>query len=575
MRRRTLRGRLNIVLLQWFVVLALVTGAVLVLSFPRIRRNLVDDRLLLAQTIARALDATVSGALQEMGRLSTDLPDPGGATAARLHTFRFQQPFGEASYLLDGDYGLIAADPPQIHPLTAPWLGAHEAVTPLVRKNGSGGHPVVAIVQPFQRGLAKYYLVSELNPLRSTINTFLSDLTIGRGIHVAVIDDTGTILASPEPQQLLHTLPDGQAYGDRIRAHRPHVTEGGPSQFDVDSEGPAAALTVMAPLRFAPWGVIVEQRNALAFSGLYRGWWGLAVSCLALAGFAALFSRTLSRSVVRPIQQLSRQAAAMRGGDLSSAIAVSGDYEVQVLASTLDDTRRKLHSSLEQLHALNDSLERQVAERTQTIEAKNTQTQMLVRRLLTATEDERRRLARELHDEIAQLLTVIQLSLHRVDADTPEMQRAKSLLVKTQEDIHRIIHDLRPSLLDDLGLREALESYANDNLVRQGIAVSLEIDERVQARPEVEITMFRIYQEVVTNILRHALAEHVSVELYERDGKLVLDVEDDGRGFDPDAKSDGSGLTGMRERAALVNGTVRFDSEPGAGTHIAVEIPLQ
>ena len=114
MRRRTLRGRLNIVLLQWFVVLALVTGAVLVLSFPRIRRNLVDDRLLLAQTIARALDATVSGALQEMGRLSTDLPDPGGATAARLHTFRFQQPFGEASYLLDEDYGLIAADPPQI-----------------------------------------------------------------------------------------------------------------------------------------------------------------------------------------------------------------------------------------------------------------------------------------------------------------------------------------------------------------------------------------------------------------------------------------------------------------------------
>ncbi len=203
------------------------------------------------------------------------------------------------------------------------------------------------------------------------------------------------------------------------------------------------------------------------------------------------------------------------------------------------------------------------------------QRKILVRRMLGATEDERRRLARELHDEIAQLLTVIQLSLHNMHVDTPEMARANSLLVRTQEEIHRIIHDLRPSLLDDLGLPTAMKSYADDHLRRQGVNVSLEIEEGLPSRPEIETVIFRIYQELVTNILRHAHAEHVSIELYERDGKLVLAVEDDGQGFDPEAKSEGAGITGMRERAALVNGTIRFDSEAGMGTHVVVEIPLQ
>jgi signal transduction histidine kinase len=119
-----------------------------------------------------------------------------------------------------------------------------------------------------------------------------------------------------------------------------------------------------------------------------------------------------------------------------------------------------------------------------------------------------------------------------------------------------------------------MKAYAQDHLVRQGLAVSLEIED-LPSRPEIETVIFRIYQELVTNILRHAHAEGVSVELYERDGKIVLAVEDDGQGFDPEAKSEGAGITGMRERAALVNGTVRFDSEAGMGTHVVVEVPLQ
>jgi signal transduction histidine kinase len=332
---------------------------------------------------------------------------------------------------------------------------------------------------------------------------------------------------------------------------------------------------VMVPLRFAPWGVVIEQHTTAALSGLYSLWRWLALAGLLLAAMAVLLARTLSRSVVAPIRTLSRQAEGMRAGDLSSAITVAGDVEVEVLAKTLDEARGRLASTLDALRILNENLEAQVATRTEALKVQGEQRKVLVRRLLGATEDERRRLARELHDEISQLLTVIQLSLDRVDVESPEMARAKELLTRTQREIHRIIYDLRPSLLDDLGLSAAIKSHVQETLVRGGLQVSVEIDDDLPHRPATDTVVFRIYQELVTNILRHAQAENVSIELYELDGKRILAVEDDGIGFDADAKSEGAGVTGMRERAALVNGVIRFDSEPGQGTHVVVEIPVQ
>lgn len=567
-----LRRRLNTVLLQWFLLFVAIAGAVWVVSLPGIRKNLIDERLLLARAIAHSLDMTISSAIQSLGRLAADLPESEEEATSRLRAFRFQSPFGEASYVLDDRAALIASAPAGVQPLPASWLGYHEAVTPLVRKPGADAHPVLAIVQPFKRQGRDFYLVSEMNPVNSMLNGFLRDLEPDPSMHVAIVDENGVVVASPNPADLLRILPSAESYSDRIRAHRPLVLEGLPSEFD-QPEGPA--LTVMAPLQFAAWGVVIQQQNSRAFARLNVMSRGLLFTGLGLALMGILLARTLSRSVVSPIRQLSRQAEAMRAGDLSSDITVSGDHEIAVLARTLDDARARLASTLEALQAFNERLEGEVAARTRVIVQQDEQRKILVRRMLAATEDERRRLARELHDEIAQLLTVVQLSLHSTHLDSPDMQQANALLVRTQQEIHRIVHDLRPSLLDDLGLPAAMKSYAQDHLMRQGVHVNLEIEDDLPSRPEIETVIFRIYQELVTNILRHADAEQVSIELYERDGKLVLAVEDDGRGFDPEAKSDRAGIAGMRERAALVNGTITFDSEADMGTHVVVEIPLQ
>lgn len=557
-----LRRRLNTVLLQWFSLLIVITGTVWVLSLPGIRRNFVDERLLLARSVAHGLDTSISTALQALGRLAADLPEDTEGASARLHAFRFQSPFNEAAYVLDDRLQVIAADPADVQPLPAEWIGYHEAVTPLVRKPGREDRPVLAIVQPFKRQGRDFHLVAEMNPANSALNAFLRDLQPDPTMQVLVIDEHGAVVASHTMDQLFRELPDADVFGDRIRAHRPLVIEGSP------------ALTVMAPLQFAGWGVIIQQRNDRAFSGLNATSRALLVTGLVLALMGFLLARTLSRSVLAPIRQLSRQAEVMRAGNLSNAIAISGDHEVQMLARTLDEARARLASTLSELQAFNERLEEQVAARTQVIAQQNEQRKTLVRRMMGATEDERRRLARELHDEIAQLLTVIQMSLHHIDLDTPELRQANRLLVKTQEEIHRIIYDLRPSLLDDLGLASAMKSYADGHLKKQGVNVSLEIEEGLPSRPEVETVIFRIYQELITNILRHAGADHVSIELYRRDDTLVLAVEDDGHGFDPEAKFEGAGITGMRERAALLNGTIQFDSEAGQGTHVVVEIPL-
>jgi signal transduction histidine kinase len=266
-------------------------------------------------------------------------------------------------------------------------------------------------------------------------------------------------------------------------------------------------------------------------------------------------------------------------------VAVEGDREIAVLAGSLDQARERLARTMAELRSLNARLEEEVAGRTRELRSRyhdleilSAQRRTLVRRLLAAGEEERRRIARELHDEISQLLTVIQLSLDRIEDVPPaagaELAKVRELLTRTQEEVHRVIYDLRPSLLDDLGLAPAVKWYASRYLDPEGIDVCLEVDEDLELPPEVEITTFRIYQEIVTNILRHSKAEHVSAELYRRDGWLALSVEDDGVGFEPGSDSAGAGLSGMRERAALVGGRLTIESEPGMGTHVLLEVPL-
>jgi signal transduction histidine kinase len=206
-----------------------------------------------------------------------------------------------------------------------------------------------------------------------------------------------------------------------------------------------------------------------------------------------------------------------------------------------------------------------------------------LRRVVEGQELERRRLARELHDETGQALTSILLGLKRVEeAKTEEdthgaASELRAEIVKTLQGVRRLAVELRPKALDDFGLVPALERLAEAFGGDSGIAIDLEAnvgDDRLP--PEMETALYRIAQEALTNVAKHARAQHVSVVVTRRHGSVTILVEDDGRGFGTrGGDDDGLGLVGMRERVGLLGGRLAIESTEGSGTTIVAEVPLR
>jgi signal transduction histidine kinase len=204
-----------------------------------------------------------------------------------------------------------------------------------------------------------------------------------------------------------------------------------------------------------------------------------------------------------------------------------------------------------------------------------------VRRVVAAQEEERRRLALELHDETGQALTSILLGLKAIGgAETKEdAQRAEAdvrgLVVQALQDVRALAVELRPSALDDFGLGPAVERLAQTFGERSGISTTVEthLDDRLP--PELETTLYRVVQEALSNVVKHAGAERVSIVLAQRGSGVAATIDDDGQGFDESLiRPDALGLTGMRERLALVGGTLEIESAPGSGTTVAARVPV-
>jgi signal transduction histidine kinase len=204
-----------------------------------------------------------------------------------------------------------------------------------------------------------------------------------------------------------------------------------------------------------------------------------------------------------------------------------------------------------------------------------------VRRVVAAQEEERRRLALELHDETGQALTSILLGLKAIggakskeDAERAEAD-VRALVVQALQDVRALAVELRPSALDDFGLGPAVERLAQTFGERSGIRTTVETHLGERLPPELETTLYRVVQEALSNVVKHAAARHVSIVLAQRGSSVAATIDDDGAGFDEaEVRPDALGLTGMRERLALVGGTLEIESTPGRGTTVAAQVPV-
>ena len=272
----------------------------------------------------------------------------------------------------------------------------------------------------------------------------------------------------------------------------------------------------------------------------------------------------LTHILARPILELVEATRAVSRSDYSRRIHPWADDELGTLAKAFN----QMSDGLAQVHVLRR--EREMLQR------------QLLEKVITAQEEERRRIARELHDSASQSLTSLLVGLRTLESNCSSLDPQvvgdlRNVAAQTLDEIHNLAMQLRPRALDDLGLPAALERLAQDWQIRYRTPVDLAVTlGEMRLSDMIETTLYRIIQETLTNIGRHANARSVSILVERRDGNVIAVVEDDGQGFEVGAATDEHhlGLMGMRERAEQVGGKLTIESRLGAGTSIFVEIPL-
>jgi two-component system sensor histidine kinase DegS len=287
-------------------------------------------------------------------------------------------------------------------------------------------------------------------------------------------------------------------------------------------------------------------------------------------------SLLLSKVITSPIQDLNLGAKAIGQGNLSYRLEIKNKDELGDLANSFNKMSSALYTSTAELKrtaAENIDKERKIQENLL----------LVVQKVSEAQEAERKRIARELHDETVQDLVVVARQLDDLDSGGSRLS-AQDIRQKVQKILAGVRHfsqELRPSILDDLGLVAAVQWLALDINNNYGIAVETEIaGNQPQFPPEVELMLFRITQEALTNVRKHSEATQVLIKLDFSEHKVKVLIHDNGIGFDIPSKVgdftivDKLGLVGMQERVQLLRGVMSIESQPGKGTSLTVEVPI-
>lgn len=428
-----------------------------------------------------------------------------------------------------------------------------------------------------------------IDPTTHHFTRILASITTEKSMNIDLVDGLGIVIASNRPSSILTGIDHNRFLSKLIigkksahaTCHRCHEPDGkGKQHRTVD-------LLVFAPLNLAPWGVALRMPKDLVYapsSALQRGFVILGLVSL---GASFILALGMSKSIIKPVQQLIRATDRIARGNLAQRVAVESTDEIRTLSHHFDDMRTKLADSMENVQRQNLALEQRVQERTHQLLEKQVVNETLLRKLITSQEDERKRIARELHDESLQTLAAVLMNIEMCrlhpELITPEKVGVmKDTVSRVISEMTKVIQNLRPTVLDDLGFEAGLVWLIDRNLREKGINCSVNFRELQESEipPDLQITLFRIVQETTMNIARHAEARNVFLRARSSDGTFTMSIEDDGKGFDTDSVFEnmmtgrGLGILGMKERAAQVNGSIKICSVPGQGTTILCTVPL-
>lgn len=713
----------------------------------------LQERIILARLIAAHMDyalGNVETLLQAAAR-HPHLRDWSEETTSVLRNTRLQSgTMFRQMMLLDDTHRVLAADPPVVSSdvLIAGLERRYETFT--VEGVLWNASPVIVAIMPVrdESRQANLLLLAMLDLLALEIGVPHA-VALGETAYLEIVDAQGRIVLSTRPTQVLTLADHGESLAAMIREGKSLVANCQSCHATTWGVERATEVLAFAPMRRVSWGVVIRQTEAEAFAPS-RQLQGqiMLVGILSVVGAVVLVWLT-TRSVIAPVQNLTRAAQRIARGDLETPVQIARGDEIGLLARAFDEMRARLQASIAEIQALNRDLDRRVQERTRELDALNavavavaqplhlpellqqalaqvlrvTQAQAgaiflldeqtralvlaaqcgtseqaayamrelhlddsacggviekghpvvapdlgyyrsaagrvlgqaglrglvhvplisrdvalgtmcvatvqpreyepdeldllmaigsqiavgienarlydelarreqlrgeLLEKVITAQEDERKRIARDLHDDTSQSLSALIYSLEALEARCADATVRGALATMRQrvaqilDGIHKLIFDLRPSMLDHLGLCVALRWYAETHLQPLGMRVHLE-EHGTNRRlpPQMETALFRVVQEAINNIAKHSGARNVRLNFDCSNGALRIEVEDDGIGFDVNEIAPatdlrrGLGLVGMQERVGLLGGKITVHSYPGQGTHVAIYVPLE
>jgi signal transduction histidine kinase len=607
--------------LQWRIQLLTIFGLLVIFAFFWLasRRAIeestqqgLDHQLAIANLIASSLDRRLDAALT---LLETAAAQPGlrqsnpvYSEASLLRDAQLQlSAYGRRLFWLDAEGNILWTEPfdatllgkpfPDFSAVRLTLEKGTRNVSDLCRYPDSS-QPYILLAVPVFRpsGEVGSLLVEEIGADQLGMEGVLDRVMPDSTAYIEVVDHEGIVLASNSPGLCFEKGDHAGQFTALIDSKQPMIGEchqchtgGGEKDISRTEE-----ILAFAPLSVVPWGVGVRQpaSEVMAPIGYLRLQMFLGGGVMLAA--ALLITWLITRQIVGPIQALDKASAEFAAGNLDVPIPRGGIDEVARLTANLEQMRVRLEATLEDHRRWNEALEEMVEERTRELSALYEQLQgreavckRLLGKVLTAQEEERARLARELHDIIGQSLTAIIMTTTAVENSLPatfvsgkdKLSNVRNIAVQALQDLRHLIFDLRPEVLDDLGLAMALRSQVKKHLEPAGVQVQLRATGLKDQLPaEVETAVFRVVQEAITNIARHAHASQATISLTKKDSRLIVRVEDNGVGFDPDQAMNGRrqawGLHGMEERITLLDGKFYIGSKPGNGTLVLAEVPL-
>jgi signal transduction histidine kinase len=452
-----------------------------------------------------------------------------------------------------------------------PWIGD------LCRDSGTG-RPMVMVSVPVTRDSRLAYVLSL--DISSTLPRIMRELKLPEGWVSAIFDRQGyMIVRSFDQERFVGTLAR-----PRFLKNIQSANEGWVPGLSLDGVPLFNAFAHAWP---SGWTVNVGIPRDILLAPVQQTTWTLIWLGGATLALALVLAVLIGERIAGPIIGLVPIAEAVGRGE-PAELRLGGLTEANVVARSLFDASERLRGAAAEREAAtvalteSERMYRALAEDLARIDAERTG---LLNRVVVAQENERRRIARELHDSLAQYLTALRLkfdALAQSGAPTPgALGELRSLIDELDGAVNRMAWELRPVALEELGLHSAVDHYLEEwsELARLPVDARIDLGGRVLP-PAIEATLFRVLQEATTNVLRHAGASQLGVILEAGEDRVRLIVEDDGKGISTDdgkppfAATRRFGLLGMRERLALVDGELDVESTPGSGTTLFVSIPL-